>query len=260
MMSKAMQTLFGRVATMFALLLLLPVPASAQPAEPLTVFAAASLTDALQEVGTDFTRRTGLPVRFSFASSAVLARQLEAGAPAGIFISADRDWMDHVQSRGLIVRSSRVALLRGRLVLIAPVDSKVQLRIGRGFPLARALGGGRLAIGDPQAVPAGRYARAALTAYGVWPSVAARLAPAENVRAALLLVARKEAPLGIVYETDAKAEPRVRIVGTFPSGSHPPIVYPMAVTSKASPAAANFARYVQGSAAAVIFRRHGFIR
>ena len=183
----------------------------------ITVFAAASLTDALQAVGKAYTARTGVPVRFSFASSSLLARQIESGAKADMFVSADLVWMDHVQKAGVIDASSRKTLLRGRLALIAPADSRVTVRIAPRFPLVRALGAdGRLAVGDPAYVPAGIYAQTALTRLGVWPSVETRLARADNVRVALSYVARHAVPLGIVYETDARAEPGVRIVGIFP--------------------------------------------
>jgi molybdate transport system substrate-binding protein len=232
-----------------------PPPAAA----PVTVFAAASLTDALQAIAKAYTARTGVPVRFSFASSSLLARQIEAGAKADLFVSADVEWMDHVQKAGRIDPASRRTLLRGRLVLIAPADSRATLRIAPRFPLAPALGaGGRLAVGDPAFVPAGIYAQTALTRLGVWPSVQGRLARADNVRVALSYVARHEAPLGIVYETDALAERGVRIVGVFPAASHPPIDYPAALVRGGSPAARAFAGYLQSPAAKATFRRYGF--
>ena len=234
--------------------------AAAQAPEPVTVFAAASLTDALQASGKAFTGKTGIPVRFSFASSSALARQLEAGAPADMFLSADLEWMDYVQTRGLIATKSRANLMQGRLALIAPADSAVKLKIARGFPIVKALGpDGRLATGDPESVPIGRYARASLTSLGVWPAISDRLARTENVRFALALVARREAPLGIVYETDAKVEPKVRIVGIFPEKSHPPIVYPIALTTKAQPAAAIFYKFLRGSQGRAIFKGYGFV-
>lgn len=240
--------------------------ATAAPAAPppatratITVFAAASLTDALQAVGKAYTARTGVPVRFSFASSSLLARQIESGAKADMFVSADLAWMDHAQKAGRIDAGSRRTLLRGRLALIAPADSRVTVHIAPRFPLAQALGAnGRLAVGDPAYVPAGIYAQTALTRLGVWPSIQTRLARADNVRVALSYVARHEAPLGIVYETDARAEPGVRIVGIFPEASHPPIDYPAALVRGAAPAARGFAAYLQSPAAKATFRRYGF--
>lgn len=235
-------------------------PAAAQAKPPLTVFAAASLTNALTEIGKAYTAKTGQPVRFSFASSGVIARQIEAGAKADLFFSADTEWMDYVQTRGLIDPASRRDLLRGRLALIAPVASMVQLKIRPGFPIAAALGEkGRLSTGDPDSVPAGRYARAALTKLGVWPTVADRLARADNVRVALTYVARGEAPLGIVYETDAAIEPGVRVVGIFPENSHAPIVYPVAVTKVAGDGARDFYRFATGPAARAIYAKYKFL-
>ena len=226
---------------------------------PLTVFAAASLTNALEDVGRAYTVRTGRPVRFSFASSSVVARQLEGGARADLFFSADTDWMDYVGSRNLIDKATRANILRGRLALIAPRASAVRLSIAPGFPLAAALGRrGRLATGDPDYVPVGRYARSALLALGVWNDVADRLVRADNVRVALTYVARGEAPLGIVYETDARIESGVRVVALFPAASHPPIVYPVAVTRKARPGARAFYDFVRGPEGDAIFRRYGF--
>jgi molybdate transport system substrate-binding protein len=195
----------------------------------------------------------------AYAASSALARQIEAGAPATLFISADQEWMDYLASRDLVDVNTRVDLLSNQLVLIAPDAVPVRLEIGPGFPLAEALGTGRLAVADPSAVPAGRYARAALMALGVWTTVAHRLAPAEHVRAALLFVARGEAPLGIVYATDARAEPRVRVVGVFPPGTHPPIVYPAAVLRAAADATARrLLASLSSPSARAIFERHGF--
>ncbi len=234
-------------------------PVAAQARAPLTVFAAASLTDALQAVGKSYTARTGVPVRFSFAASNLLAKQIEAGARTEVFVSADRQWMDHVERAGWLAAGSRRNLLRGRLVLIAPSDSRIAIRIAPNFPLEKALGpSGRLAVGDPAYVPAGRYAKTALTRLGVWPSVQGKLAPADNVRVALSYVARHTAPLGIVYETDARAERSVKIIGTFPENTHPPIDYPAAIVRGANPAAHGFAAYLNGAEAKAIFRRFGF--
>ena len=236
-----------------------PPVARPRPA-PLTVFAAASLTNALEEVGRAYTARSGQPVRFSFASSGIIARQIEGGARPDMFVSADIDWMDYVQARNLIRNASRRNILRGRLALIAPAASRIELPIRPGFPLAAALGArGRLATGDPDYVPAGRYARAALLSLGVWGDVASRLVRADNVRVALTYVSRGEAPLGIVYETDALIDPGVRIVGIFPAASHPPIVYSAALTRSARPGAQAFYDFMTGPEGQAIFRRFRFI-
>lgn len=231
----------------------------ARAAGRVTVFAAASLQEALTEAGGAWTAAGGAPVRFSFGASSALARQIDQGAPADLFLSADEDWMDWLAARRRIAPASRRDLLANRLVLIAPARSRILLRVAPGMPLARALGRGRLAVADPEAVPAGKYARAALMSLGVWSQASGRLLPAENVRTALSWVARGEAPLGIVYATDAKAEPRVRVVGVFPASSHPPIRYPGAVVaasrSSAAPALLGFLR---GPRASAVFRRHGF--
>lgn len=225
----------------------------------LTVFAAASLTDVLQEAGTAFTQQTGIAVRFSFAASSALARQIESGAPAGAFVSADEDWMNYLSAHGLIRRGTRADVARNSLVLVAPADSKLQLKVAPGFQLALALGGkGRIATADPDSVPAGKYAKAALIWLGVWNDVASRIVPAENVRSALALVSLGEAPLGIVYATDARGEPKVRVVDTFPADSHAPITYPAAVTNSGDADAAAFVQFLQGDAARDIFRRYGF--
>lgn len=232
---------------------------AAPPPVPLTVFAAASLTDAMQAVGASYTKHSGVPVRFSFASSSLLAKQITAGAKADLFVSADLQWMDQVQQAGLIDPASRRTLLRGALVLIAPADAHPNVRLAPGGSLVTALGpGGRLAVGDPDYVPAGIYAKAALTKLGLWSAVRSRLARADNVRVALSYVARHEAPLGIVYETDARAEPGVRVVGMFPESSHPPIDYPVATLRTAGPGAPAFAAYLNGAEARAIFRRFGF--
>jgi molybdate transport system substrate-binding protein len=232
-------------------------PAIAQNAR-VTVFAAASLKNALDAVNVKWQEQTGAPAVISYAASSTLAKQIENGAPADIYISADLKWMDYLQQHHLIEPQTRIDLLGNQLVLIAPKDNAVRATIAAGFPLARLLGAGRLAMADPAAVPAGIYGKAALTRLGVWPSVADRVAAAENVRAALALVARGETPLGIVYKTDAAVEPAVRIVATFPPDSHPPIVYPMALTRTARPAAAAFAAYLRGPAARAIFTAQGF--
>lgn len=226
--------------------------------DPITVFAAASLTDALNEINAAYTKSTGTPVRASYAASSALARQIEAGAKADVFFSADLDWVDYLQARSLLDNASRKNVLSNRLVLIAPADSKTELRIAPNFPLAATLGKGRLATGDPDSVPVGRYARSALTSLGVWNEVADRLVRADNVRVALAYVARGEAAFGIVYETDARIEKKVRIVDAFPADTHLPIVYPIALTRTASAEARRYAEYVAGPAALTIFQNHGF--
>ena len=240
-----------------------PSSAAAAPSdkvgEPaLVVFAAASLTNVLQELGDGFTRETGIRVKFSFAASSALARQIENGAPADVFFPADIEWMDYLQARKLIDADSRHDVVGNRLVLIAPADSLVQLSIGPKFPLAAALGKGRLATGDPGAVPVGRYAKAALTNLGVWTEIEPRLVGADSVRAALSFVDRGEAPLGIVYETDALIDKNVRIVDVFPAATHEPIVYPIALTAKRSPDAARFIAHVRGPAGDLVFKAYGF--
>ncbi len=248
--------MFKRLFAFAALAAAIPVIAADSPA--ITVFAAASLGNAVQDVGDGFTRETSIPVRFSFAASSVLARQIESGARADVFFGADLEWMDYLQARELIDKRSRLEVLGNKLVLIAPADSKVELKIGPGFPLAAALGGGRLATGDPDSVPAGRYARSALTTLGLWNDIQDRLIRAENVRSAMMFVSRHEAPLGIVYETDALVDKGVRIVGVFPANSHLPIVYPLALTRTARPEAARFIAYLLSPAGEVIFTKYGF--
>src|SRR5262245_54401236 len=204
-------------------------PAAAQGKDVL-VFAAASLKNALDEVAARWQRESGKQVKISYAASNTLIKQIEQGAPADMFISADLDWMDYGQQKGLIKPDTRSNLLGNRLVLIAPKDSSVTANIQPGFDLAALLKGGRLSMANVDAVPAGRYGKASLEKLGVWDSVKDKIAQAENVRAALLLVARGEAPLGIVYQTDAASDPTVKIVGTFPENTHPPIIYPIALT------------------------------
>jgi molybdate transport system substrate-binding protein len=228
------------------------------PAPEVLVFAAASLQTALEELVPIAAAETQTSLRTSYAASSALARQIESGAPADIFISADREWMDYLDEREATQRGSRADLLGNSLVLIAPAAGPVKLEVGPGFGLAAALGSdGRVALANPD-VPAGRYAEAALRNLGVWESVAGRLAPAENVRAALLLVSRGEAPLGIVYRTDALADPGVMVVSTFPSSSHPPVVYPAALTARAGDEASRVLAFLRSSRAAGVFARHGF--
>jgi len=240
----------------FALLPLLL--SSGAGAADMTVFAAASLKEALDAVAHDYMQRSQDKVVISYGASSALARQIDNGAPADLFLSADLDWMDYLARRRLINQASRHELLGNQLVLIAPAASSATLKIGPGFALAAQLGAEKLAMANPDAVPAGKYGKAALLALGVWPAVAAKVARADNVRAALMLVARGEARYGIVYRTDALAEPKVRIVDTFPATSHAPIVYPVALTVTAAPAAKELLDYLQGEPAAVVWRKFGF--
>jgi molybdate transport system substrate-binding protein len=225
----------------------------------IVVFGAASLTNVLQELGDGFTKQSAIPVKFSFAASSALARQIESGAPADVFFSADLEWMDYLQSRNLIRRESRHEVLGNRLVLIAPADSTVKLKIEPHFQLAATLGKGRLATGDPDSVPVGRYAQAALTTLGVWKDVADRLIRADSVRSAMAFVDRGEAPLGIVYETDALIDKKVRVVDVFPDDTHQPIVYPIALTSVAKTDAAKFIAFIRGPAGDLAFKAYGFV-
>jgi molybdate transport system substrate-binding protein len=236
----------------------LPVRAQDAPVSA-TVFAAASLKNALDDTIAAYGRNTGRKVVASYAASSALAKQIEEGAPADVFISADQEWMDYVAQKKLIAPKSRFNLLGNRLVLIAPKDSKIEnVMIGPGFDLAKLAGDGRIAVGDVRAVPAGKYAKAALQKLGAWSAAEPKLASADNVRAALVLVARGEAPLGIVYETDAKIESGVKIAGKFPENSHPPIVYPAAMTAGAKPDAAKFFAFLMSGTALVFFERYGF--
>ena len=251
------------IRRLFAFLLLLVASASVglaqSPSQPPLVLAAASLQESLGAAADAWAARGHARPVISFAASSALARQVEAGAPADLFISADEEWMDYLAKRGLIVPASRASFLTNRLVLITPRDRPVAVRVARGFALSRALGDGRLAMADPDAVPAGRYGKAALTSLGVWAAVEGKVARAENVRAALALVERGEAPLGIVYATDARASAKVRIVGLFPATSHPPITYPVALLNTARSADAEpFRRFLLSPAGRAIFARYGF--
>jgi molybdate transport system substrate-binding protein len=225
----------------------------------LLVFAAASLTNVLDEIGPAYAAETGQSVKFSYAASSTLARQLEAGAEADVFFSADTEWMDYLQSRSLINTATRANLLSNRLVLIAPANSSIVLKIKPGFALITALGKGRLSMGDPDSVPAGKYARSALISLGVWNEVANKIVRADNVRTALAFVDRGEAPLGIVYETDALIDKQVRIVDTFPANTHAPIVYPVALTAHADTGATKFVAFLRSTAGQTALRKYGFI-
>ena len=239
---------------------LAPMAAARAQAGGMVVFAAASLKNALDEIATDWSKAASRPMpRISYASSSALAKQIEQGAPADLFISADLDWMDYVAKKNLIQADTRVNLLGNKIVLIARRDSKVTVDVKQGFDLSKALNGGKLAMGNVDAVPAGKYGKAALEKLGAWDGVKDKVAQADNVRAALVLVARGEAPLGIVYATDAAAEPNVKIVGTFPDNSHPPILYPVALTKDAKSADAKpFLDYLKSLKARPSFEKQGF--
>jgi molybdate transport system substrate-binding protein len=232
--------------------------ASAQNRDVL-VFAAASLKNALDQVAAQWQRETGKKVTISYAASNTLIKQIEQGAPADIFVSADLDWMDYGQQKNLIKPDSRSNLLGNRLVLIAPKGSTLNVNMQPGVDIAALLKGGRLAMGNVDAVPAGKYAKAALEKLGAWDAVKDKIAQTDNVRAALVFVSRGEAPLGIVYQTDAAADPAVRIVGTFPENTHPPIIYPIALTKDTTNADAQaFLNYIRSAATRATFERQGF--
>ena len=222
------------------------------------VFAAASLKNALDEAVAAYKKERSANVRVSYAASSALARQIENGAPADLFISADLDWMDYLDRKGLLAPGTRRNLLGNRLVLIAPAKQPLELQPKPGFKISEMLKGGRIALADPNSVPAGKYAKAAFEKLGVWDQVARRVAAAENVRAALALVSRGETPLGVVYQTDAAADSGVMIAGVFPAGSHPPIVYPVAALKGAKAEAAAFLAFIEGAQARGIFGKHGF--
>jgi molybdate transport system substrate-binding protein len=226
----------------------------------ITVFAAASMKNALDDINAAFTKSTGIKVIASYAASSALMKQIEQGAPADVFASADLDWMDYGSQKKVIKDGTRVNLLGNQLVLIAPKDSKLDhVAIGPRFDLAKLAGDGRIATGDVKAVPVGKYAKAALEKLGSWEASAPKFAMTENVRVALTLVARGEVPLGIVYATDAKVEPGVKIIGTFPADSHPAIVYPIAATVTAKPEADTYLSYLRSAAAKAVFEQYGFV-
>jgi len=236
-----------------------PLAAADSDRPALRVFAAASLTDILDELSPLWEKSSGVPVKIAFAASPVLARQIEAGGTADVFISADQEWMDYLQSRNFIDKSTRRNLAGNRLVLIAPADSRIELRIAPGFDLAGALGNRRLATGDPDTVPVGRYARSALVSLGVWDEIQDRLVRADNVRSAMMFVARGEVPLGIVYTTDALVDSRVRIVDTFPENTHPSITYPGAAIHGARGEAIAFLDYLATPEARDTWKKFGFL-
>ncbi len=241
------------------LILAIAPPAAASEPPRVIVFAAASMADAVLSLAARYNERGDVEVVPAFAASSVLARQIENGAPADIYISANRRWMDYLDERKLIDAKSRCDLVSNRLVLIAPKDSALSLRVAPGFALADALGADRLAIGDPDHVPAGLYARQALESLGVWAQVEKRLVRTADVRAALAMVARGETAAGVVYATDAALSERVRIVDTFPPASHAPIVYPVARVAGADGAAATaFFAYLVSAEGRALFERFGF--
>lgn len=245
-----------------ALAVFLALGISVPRAEEVTVFAAASTANAMTEVAELYAASypAGGEVRSVFAASSTLAMQIHRGAPADLFLSASRDWMDYLAERGAIDPASRLDLLGNRLVLIVPADSRLQLAIEPGFALAAALGRDRLAIGDPAHVPAGIYAKSALEKLGAWPAVAGKTAQAANARAALALVDRGNAAAGIVYQSDAAVGRWTRVAAVFPADSHPAIVYPLALVGAAgSPQVERFYRFLQGPEAAAVFRKHGFL-
>ena len=247
------------VAALFAAAIAFHSAAKAADAEQTLVFAASSLTDALNEVGEAYAK-TGKPkLVFSYAASSALAKQIENGAPANIFISADEEWMNYVAERKLIVEKSRASFLGNTLVLVTPADKPIKTEIKNGFPLAKLLNGGKLAMGDPDSVPVGKYGKAALESLGVWKDVEPSVVRAENVRAALLFVERGEAAAGIVYATDAVVAKNVTVAAAFPQTSYPPVSYPIAVTAAHdTPAAQAFRNFVTGPQAKTIFAKYGF--
>ena len=241
-------------------LLMISLAVNAAGLPEIKVFAAASLTDAMNEINARYAAQGKGKILPSYASSSTLAKQIENGAPAQLFISADQQWADYLDSRKLLIPGSRINLLGNHLVMIAPVDSKIELGIVPDFPLAAVLKDGRLSVGDPDHVPAGIYAKTALETLGVWKSVENKLARGDSVRAALAYVERGECPLGIVYSTDASIDPKVKIIAAFPESSHPPIIYPAAlIAGKDSPEAHDFFEYLKSAPAKEIFQKYGFV-
>ena len=237
----------------------LSAPPAFSQEKSLTVFAAASMKNALDDVDAAYTAKTGVKITASYAASSALAKQIDQGAPADIFLSADTDWMDYATKQKTIKTETRTNLLGNSIVLIAPKDSSIgKVTIAPGFDLAKLAGNGRIATGDVSSVPVGKYAKAALEKLGAWDAASPKFAMAESVRAALTLVARGEAVLGIVYATDAKVETGVKIVGTFPDDSHPPIIYPVAATTSAGNGSADYLAFLHTQAAKTIFEKYGF--
>jgi molybdate transport system substrate-binding protein len=246
-----------RMAVAVATLLLAPLAATAQDA--VTVFAAASLKNALDEINSACKADVGEKATISYAASSALAKQIEQGAPADVFISADLAWMNYLSDNDLTRKDTETKLLGNSIVLVAPADSTASTEIAPNFDLAALLGDGRLAMANVEAVPAGKYGKAALEKLGVWASVEGKVAQAENVRAALALVSTGEAPLGIVYKTDAAADPKVKIVGAFPADSHAPIVYPVAqIAGSKNDDTHAFLKCLQTAKAKALFEKQGF--
>jgi molybdate transport system substrate-binding protein len=254
----------GLVAVVAAVLVIwnaVPPPGTAQKAQGdgLVIFAAASLKNALDAANAQWQKETNKPAKISYAASSALAKQIEQGAPAQMFISADLDWMDYLTGKNLIKADTRSNFLGNRIVLVAPKDKAQAVEIKAGFDLAKVVGDGRLSMANVDAVPAGKYGKVALEKLGVWGGVSGKIAQAENVRAALLLVSRGEAPAGIVYQTDAASDPSVAIIGTFPADTHPPIIYPIALTAGADhPDAAAFLAFLKSAKAKPFFDAQGF--
>jgi molybdate transport system substrate-binding protein len=254
-----MHRLAGSLLTLAILCGAASPPACAED-KALTLFAAASMKNALDDINATFTAKTDIKVSASYAASSLLAKQIEQGAPADIFVSADTDWMDYVAASNNINEATRINLLGNSIVLIAPKDSKIgHVTIDQNFDLAKLAGDGRIATGDVKAVPVGKYAKAALEKLGAWAAAEPKFAMADSVRAALTLVARGEAALGIVYATDARVEPGVKIVGTFPADTHPPIIYPVAATVTAKPEAKDYLDYLHSSSAKAVLEKYGFV-
>jgi molybdate transport system substrate-binding protein len=254
-----MLKLFVRAAVAAIVVIAAGTVSPPQAQQQLTIFAAASMKNALDDINTAFTKKTGIKMVASYAATSALMRQIEQGAPADIFASADLEWMGYGLKNKLIDPATRVNLLGNRLVLIAPKDSKItEMKLEKGVDLAKLIGDGRIATGEVKSVPVGRYAVAALEKLGMWSSVEKRMAMVENVRVALTLVARGEAALGIVYETDAKVEPGVKIVAHFPADSHPEIVYPVAATVKANAGAPRYIDFLQSGTSKGVFEKYGF--
>ncbi len=241
-------------------MLLLSGSPAANAADKITVFAASSLKNALDAVNASWKADASKEAIISYAASSALAKQVEEGAPADVFISADLNWMKYLTDKNLVTPGTEVKLLGNQIVLVAPKDSKAETKIEKDFKLSELIGDGKLAMGNIESVPAGKYGKAALESLGVWASVESKVAQAENVRAALKLVSTGEAALGIVYQTDAKADATVKVVGTFPEDSHPAIIYPAAVTAASKNAdAGEFVKYLQSDKAKAIFEEQGFI-
>jgi molybdate transport system substrate-binding protein len=246
------------ISALFVVFAAAPRPAAAQ--DTLTVFAAASLRNALDDVDAAFAKETGVKVAASYAASSALAKQIAQGAPADVYVSANIKWMEFLERKKLIAAGTRLNLLGNRLVLVAPNDSRLDhLKIEKGFDIARLAGNGRIAVADTKAVPAGLYAKAALTSLGAWTAAEPKLAQAENVRATLAYVARGETPLGIVYATDAQSDPKVKIVGHFPVASHPAVTYPVAgLAASKNSHVTRYLNFLQTPVAKAIFEKYGF--